>query len=122
MFEHHNPTVAKPITAKLLSELDGKWIESHYGNDELASISNQLNEDEWVQIFIPNALECDPMSEEHSTFQVNVSDVHYLEFDTIEELVESFKGGARAFADSYIQKLRNNSLCNQSLVAFVDSL
>jgi hypothetical protein len=25
-------------------------------------------------------------------------------------------------ANSYIQRLRNNSLCNQSLVAFVDSL
>jgi len=100
MFEHHNPTIAKPITAELLLALDGNWMESHYGNDELASITFTFNEDEWVQIFIPNALECDPMQEEHSTFQVNVSDSHYVEFNTIEEIIEAFKCGARAFVNS----------------------
>jgi|TARA_R110002050_G_scaffold289604_1_gene442396 hypothetical protein len=100
MFNHHNPTISRPLTAQLISALGDKWSESHYGNDELASISNQLNEDEWIQIFIPNAIDCEPMNEEHSTFHVNVSDSHYLEFDTIGELLEALKDGARAFANS----------------------
>tara|TARA_R110000772_G_C13058738_1_gene415035 strand:- start:197 stop:526 length:330 start_codon:yes stop_codon:yes gene_type:complete len=100
MFEHHNPTIAKPIISRLLYELDGKWEDISYGNDTLASVGFETLEGEWIQIFIPNALECDLMQEETSIFCLNVCDEYFPEYNTIEEVIEAFKGGVSEFYDS----------------------
>jgi len=50
---------------------------------------------------------------------LNASDTESLN-DLLQ--VSDSNDSAIIVANSYIQRLRNNSLCNQSLVAFVDSL
>ena len=66
----------------------------------MASIGFETLEGEWIQIFVPNALECDQMSEETSIFYVNVCDEYFPEYNTIEELLEAFEGGVSEFYDS----------------------
>ena len=100
MFEHHNPTISKPIIARLLSELGEQWEELSYHNDTMASVGFETLEGECIQIFVPNALECDPMQEEYSVFRLNVCDVFYPRYDTIEELLEAFKGGVSDFYET----------------------
>ena len=100
MYTHHNPTISEPIIARLLSELGDQWEDISYHNDTMASIGFETLEGEWIQIFVPNALECDEMSEETSIFYVNVCDEYFPEYNTIEELLEAFKGGVSEFYDS----------------------
>lgn len=100
MFEHHNPTISKPIIARLLSELGEQWEEMSYHNDTMASVGFETLEGDWIQIFVPNALKCDSTSESTSIFYVNVCDEFYPRYDTIEELLEAFKGGVSEFYDS----------------------
>lgn len=100
MYKHHNPTIAQPIIDKLLYELGSDWSNYSYGNDTMASIGFETLEGECIQIFVPNALECDPMQEEYSVFRLNVCDVFYPRYDTIEELLEAFKGGVSDFYET----------------------
>lgn len=99
MYTHHNPSISKPIIARLLSELGEQWENTSYHNDTMASVGFETLEGEWVQIFVPNALKCDPMQEEYSVFQLNVCDEFYPRYNTIEELLEAFKGGVSEFYD-----------------------
>jgi hypothetical protein len=100
MFQHHNPTISRPIIARLLSELGEQWEELSYHNDTMASVGFETLEGEWIQIFVPNALECDATQEEYSVFRLNVCDVFYPRYNTIEELLEAFKGGVSEFYET----------------------
>ena len=99
-YTHHNQSISQPIISRLLSELDGKWEDISYGNDTLSSIGFETLEGEWIQIFIPNALECEPMQEEYSVFHLNVCGEYFPEYSTIEEVIEAFKGGVSEFYDA----------------------
>jgi len=99
-YTHHNQSISKPIIARLLSELGEQWEDISYHNDTMASVGFETLEGEWIQIFVPNALECDQTSESTSIFYVNVCDEFYPRYNTIEELLEAFKGGVSEFYDS----------------------
>jgi len=71
----------------------------------MASIGFETLEGDWIKILVPNALECDEMSEETSIFFVNVCDEFYPRYNTIEELLEAFKGGVSEFYDSIADRV-----------------
>jgi len=45
MYKHHNPKLYKPLMKKLLDSLDKEWYDSSYGNDLVASISLNTNDE-----------------------------------------------------------------------------
>ena len=57
-------------------------------------------------------------------WQYVVTGLNDSDTETLNDLLQVSESDDSAviIANSYIQRLRNNSLCNQSLVAFVDSL
>ena len=97
MYKHHNPTISQPLISQLLNALSDQWYVSTYGNDSLASVQYETVEGQYITIFAPNAIECDPMQEEHSIFHVNALDKYYLEFETIEDVLRAFKDGEDEF-------------------------
>ena len=98
--EHHNYSIARPLMNQLLATLDGKWEETSYCQDSLASIGLETLEGNWINIYVPNALECEPMQEEYSVFHLNVCDRYFPEYSTIEEVIKAFKGGVSEFYNS----------------------
>lgn len=98
--EHHNYTIARPLINQLLEALEDKWENTSYCQDSLASIGFETLEGNWINIYVPNALECEPMQEEYSVFHLNVCDEYFPEYNTIEEVIEAFKGGVSEFYDS----------------------
>jgi len=105
MNTHHNPSISRPIISRLLTELGEQWEDISYHNDTMASIGFETLEGDWIKILVPNALECDEMSEETSIFFVNVCDEFYPRYNTIEELLEAFKGGVSEFYDSIADRV-----------------
>jgi hypothetical protein len=99
MYKHHNPNISQPLISQLLDALGSHWYVSTYGNDSLASVQYETAEGQYITIFAPNAIECDPMQEEHSIFHVNALDKYYLEFETIEEVLRAFKDGEDEFIE-----------------------
>ena len=99
MYKHHNPTISQPLISQLLNALSDQWYVSTYGNDSLASVQYETVEGQYITIFAPNAIECDPMQEEHSIFHVNALDKYYLEFETIEDVLRAFKDGEDEFIE-----------------------
>jgi hypothetical protein len=94
MKNHHNPTISRPIINQLIETLGDKWENTSYCQDSLASIGFETLEGNW------NALECKPMQEEYSVFQLNVFGEYFPKYNTIEEVIEAFKGGVSDFYDS----------------------
>ena len=88
---HHNPEISSPLIERLLNALGEEWEDISYHNDTMASVGFQTLGGEWIQIFIPNALECNEMSEETSIFYVNLFDEYFPEYNTIQEVIEAFK-------------------------------
>ena len=99
MYKHHNPTISQPLISQLMNALGNQWYVSTYGNDSLASVQYETAEGEYITILVPNAIECDLMQEEHSTFHVNALDKYYLEFETIEDVLRAFKDGEDEFIE-----------------------
>ena len=97
MFEHHNPEIYRPLMDKLIEALEGKWEDTSYGNDCMASIGYETLAEEWITIYLPNAVECEAMFEEFNTFTVNVCEKYFVEFDSIDEVIEAFKNGVGEF-------------------------
>jgi hypothetical protein len=97
MYQHHNSEIYRPLMDQLIETFDEKWENTSYGNDSMASIGYETLEEEWIIIYIPNAAECDPSKEEHSTFIVNVCDKYFVEFENIDEVIEAFKNGVGEF-------------------------
>ena len=98
--EHHNYSMARPIINQLLETLDGKWEEKSYCQDSLASIGFETLDGKLIYIYVPNALKCTPHLEEYSIFHVSVFDEYYPTYNTIDEVIEAFKGGVSEFYDS----------------------
>ena len=88
MNDKHNAKVSKPIIERLLKELGSGWKESSCLNDDCASIHYQ-SKDEFMSIYVPNSEKHIPTEELYSTFNINISDDRYLEFDNIEAVIEA---------------------------------
>ena len=75
--EIHNPKIAEPYMKDLLeklSESSSNWYGDRYGNDLLANVSLQYQENRWIHIQIPNSKNDAPDQEEFSKFYVYHSD------------------------------------------------
>ena len=88
MTDKHNIKISKPIIERLLKELGDGWEESSCLNDDCASIHYQ-SKNEFMSIYVPNSEKHIPTEELYSTFTINISDDRYLEFDNIEEVIET---------------------------------
>ena len=110
-YSHHNPEISSPLIERLLNALGEEWEDISYHNDTMASVGFQTTEGEWIQIFVPNALECDEMSEETSIFYVNLFDEYFPEYNTIQEVIEAFKNG---FSELYDRLDEEHNACAQS--------
>ena len=77
IYEIHNPKIAKPHMENLLeklSESSPHWYGDSYGNDLVANVSLQYQENRWIHIQIPNSKNNAPEQEEFSKFYVYHSD------------------------------------------------
>jgi hypothetical protein len=106
--QHHNYTIAQPLIDQLLATLGDEWENTSYCQDSLASVGFETLEGEWVTIYVPNALKCEPMQEEYSVFPINVCDKYFAEYATIEEVLGAFKNGVSEFYDT-IEAIENKA-------------
>ena len=77
IWEIHNPKIAEPYMKDLLeklSESSSNWYGDSYGNDLMANVSLQYQENRWIHIQIPNSKNDRPDLEEFSKFYVYHSD------------------------------------------------
>ena len=88
MNDKHNAKLSTPIIERLLKELGNGWVENSCLNDDCASIHYQ-SKDEFMSIYVPNSEKHIPAEELYSTFNINISDDRYLEFDNIEAVIEA---------------------------------
>ena len=98
--EHHNYKIARPLINQLLETLGDKWENTSYCQDSLASIGFETLEGDWINIYVPNALECKPMQEQYSVFHLNVFGEYFPEYNTTEEVIEAFKNGVSEFYET----------------------
>ena len=73
IWEHHNPKIAEPYMndlLKQLSESSSNWYGDSYGNDCMANVSLQYQENRWIHIQIPNSKNDRPEEEEFAKFYV----------------------------------------------------
>ena len=69
-YKHHNPKLYKPLMKKLLDSLDKEWYDSCYGNDLVASVSRNLNDNHVMTIYFPNSKKGDVDNELFNTFEI----------------------------------------------------
>ena len=70
MCKHHNPKLYKPLMKKLLDSLSSEWYDSVYGNDLVASISKNINDNHVMTIYLPNSKKSDVDNELFNTFEI----------------------------------------------------
>ena len=76
LYDHHNPKIALPHMKNLLeklSESSSNWFGQSYGNDCMANVSLQYQENYWIHIQIPNSENDRPDLEEFAKFYVYTS-------------------------------------------------
>ena len=69
-YKHHNPKLYKPLMKKLLNSLSSEWYDSVYGNDLVASISKNINDNHVMTIYFPNSKKSDVDNEIFNTFEI----------------------------------------------------
>ena len=69
-YKHHNPKLYIPLMKELLNSLGEEWYDSVYGNDLVASISKNINDDHCMTIYLPNSKESDVDNELFNTFEI----------------------------------------------------
>ena len=72
-YKHHNPKLYKPLMKKLLDSLGEEWYDSVYGNDLVASISKNINDNHVMTIYLPNSKKSDVDKELFNTFEICVN-------------------------------------------------
>lgn len=94
-FTTHNPDFANPIMTKLLNALGGKWFDSSYGDDLVASISRDIpNPDyqDYMTVLLPNSTQSNMDEEKISNYAVKCGDEsEYVICETLEETIEIVK-------------------------------
>ena len=69
-YKHHNPKLYKPLMKELLNSLGNDWYDSVYGNDLVASISRNINDNHVMTIYLPNSEKGDVDNELFNTFEI----------------------------------------------------
>jgi len=110
---HHNPVFCNPIIEKLLDKLGSEWKWSAFVHDTLASITCELDDDEYMQIFIPNATKTNEAEEEFCEYVVCASESHMSEYKTMEDVIEAVKDGINHY--KYIVEANNRKAKSEAL-------
>ena len=77
IWEIHNHKISEPYMKELLEKLSkssSNWYGDSYGNDLMANVSLQYQENRWIHIQIPNSENHRPEEEEFAKFYVYHSD------------------------------------------------
>ena len=93
-YKHHNPKLYIPLMKELLKSLGNDWYDSVYGNDLVASISKNINDNHVMTIYLPNSKINDVDNELFNTFEIceNVfTSKDSISLETIEEVIEKIK-------------------------------
>ena len=69
-YKHHNPKLYIPLMTELLNSLGEDWYDSVYGNDLVASISKNINDNHVMTIYFPNSKIGDVDNELFNTFEI----------------------------------------------------
>ena len=69
-YKHHNPKLYIPLMKELLDSLGDDWYDSVYGNDLVASISKNINDNHVMSIYFPNSEISDVDNELFNTFEI----------------------------------------------------
>ena len=69
-YKHHNPKLYIPLMKELLKSLGDDWYDSVYGNDLVASISKNINDNHCMTVYFPNSEICDVDNELFNTFEI----------------------------------------------------
>ena len=94
-YKHHNPKLYKPLMKELLNGLGSNWYDSCYGNDLVASISRNINDNHVMTIYFPNSKKSDVENEIFNTFEIckNVfNNRDSISCESVEEVIEKIKG------------------------------
>jgi|TARA_R100000482_G_scaffold42189_1_gene14641 hypothetical protein len=69
-YKHHNPKLYIPLMKELLNSLGKDWYDSCYGNDLVASVSKNINNNHVMTIYLPNSKKSDVDNELFNTFEI----------------------------------------------------
>tara|TARA_R100000278_G_scaffold4014_1_gene7012 strand:+ start:131 stop:439 length:309 start_codon:yes stop_codon:yes gene_type:complete len=72
-YKHHNPKLYIPLMKELLKSLGNDWYDSSYGNDLVASISRNINDNHVMTIYFPNSKKSDVENEIFNTFEICIN-------------------------------------------------
>ena len=114
IYEIHNPKIAKPhmeTLLKKLSESSPHWYGDSYGNDLMANVSLQYQENRWIHIQIPNSKNDAPELEEFSKFYVYHSEQLKNDFE-FNECCESLDDAVKVATD-LLKKLGGDKTVSQ---------
>ena len=120
--EIHNPKIAKPHMENLLeklSESSPHWYGDSYGNDLMANVSLQYQENRWIHIQIPNSKNDAPELEEFSKFYVYHSEQLKNDFE-FNECCESLDDAVKVATD-LLKKLGGDKTVPQYCVTITRS-
>ena len=93
-YKHHNPKLYIPLMKELLNSLGEEWYDSVYGNDLVASISRNINDNHVMTIYLPNSKIGDVDNELFNTFDImeNVFDHKPpITCESVEKVIEKIK-------------------------------
>ena len=122
IYEIHNPKIAKPHMETLLeklSESSPHWYGDSYGNDLMANVSLQYQENRWIHIQIPNSKNDAPELEEFSKFYVYHSEQLKNDFE-FNECCESLDDAVKVATD-LLKKLGGDKTVPQYCVTITRS-
>ena len=100
MNDKHNYNLSEPLIKKLLDALGSEWRDGSCLNDSCASVYRDFGNDQFMSIYVPNATETNSEQEEYSNFHVTISDSEYLQYDRIEDVIQSAKDMESEQADA----------------------
>ena len=90
-YKNHNPKLYKPLMKELLNGLGFNWYDSSYGNDLVASISRNINDNHVMTIYFPNSKKSDVENEIFNTFEICVNvfkSCDSISCESVEEVIK----------------------------------
>ena len=93
-YKHHNPKLYIPLMKELLNSLGEEWYDSVYGNDCVASISKNINDNHCMTIYLPNSEISDVDNELFNTFEICVNvfkSNDSISCESVGEVIEKIK-------------------------------
>ena len=93
-YKHHNPKLYIPLMKELLNSLGSNWYDSVYGNDCVASISKNINDNHVMTIYLPNSKIGDVDNELFNTFDIMENVFEHkppITCESVEEVIEKIK-------------------------------